>query len=140
MTKENVIQKVQDSLGSLFTKDDVINCINMVEEPKVENQPTDFQAVLNLIKERVMNIVEEFSWDDSSYIEITDTSFRIDYDNRVALDSFDVDASAQRREMKDQLRELFNELEEEHETRMEIIAEETERLNSNEALKEAMED
>ena len=140
MKKQEVIAKVQDSLGSLFTKDDVVNCINLVEEPKVESQPTDFQAVLNLIKDRVVNVVNEFSWDDSDNIDITDTSFRIDYDNRVELDSFDVDASAQRREMIDQLRDLFNELEEEHETRLEIIAEETERLNSNEALKEAIED
>jgi hypothetical protein len=132
MKKQEVISQVQNSLGSLFTKDDVVNCLNMVvEESKVETQPTDFQAVLNLIKDRVVNVVNEFSWDDSDNIDITDTSFRIDYDNRVELDSFDVDASAQRREMIDQLRDLFNELEEDHQTRLEIVAEQQEVVQEN---------
>ena len=140
MTKENVIQKVQDSLGSLFTKDDVINCINMVEAPKVETQPTDFQAVLNLIKDRIIDAIDGYDFDDASNIEISNESFEISYGNTIRLDDFEVNGFEQKRNILDLIRDAFSELEEEHETRLEIIAEETERLNSNEALKEAIED
>ena len=140
MTKENVIQKVQDSLGSLFTKDDVINCINMVEAPKVETQPTDFQAVLNLIKDRIIDAIDGYDFDDASNIEISNESFEISYGNTIRLDDFEVNGYEQKRNILDLIRDAFSELEEEHETRLEIIAEETERLNSNEALKEAIED
>ena len=140
MTKENVITKVNESLGSLFTKSDVINCINMVEEPKVENQPTDFLNILNLVRDKVEQVIRGFDFSDSDNFEINNAEFNIRYGNTIELDSFDVDARQQKQSIMEVISEAFAELEEEHETRLEIIAEETERLNSNEALKEAIED
>jgi len=140
MQKQEVIQKVQDSLGSLFTKDDVVNCLNLVEAPKVESQPTDFQAVLNLIKDRIIDAIDGYDFNDASSIEISNESFEIRYNNTIELDDFEIDAYEQKRNVLDLIKDAFSDLMEEHETRMEIIEEEKERLNSNEALKEAMED
>jgi hypothetical protein len=142
MKKQEVIAKVQDSLGSLFTKDDVVNCINLVveEQPKVEEVKADFKAILNLIKNRIEETINDFDFDDSDNIDITDFDFRIDYGNQIEVDSYAIDARQQKRNLLDAISETFDGLQEEHETRMEIIEEETERLNSKEALKEAMED
>ena len=128
MQKQEVIQKVQDSLGSLFTKDDVVNCINLVEEPKVESpkvesQPTDFQAVLNLIKDRIIDAIDSYDFDDASNIEISNESFEISYGNTIRLDDFEVNGYEQKRNVLDLIRDAFSELEEEHQTRLEIIAE-----------------
>ena len=141
MTKEQVIEKVNESLGSLFTKSDVINCINMVEEPKVAEEPkADFLNILNLVRDKVNRAIRDFDFNDTDNIEIKDPEFSIRYGNTIELDTYDVDARQQKQSLMDFISEAFAELEEEHETRMEIIAEETERLNSNEALKEAIED
>ena len=143
MKKEQVIEKVNESLGSLFTKSDVINCINMVEEPKVEEvseSKQDFIAILNLVRNKVERTIRDFDFNDTDNIEIKDPEFSIRYGNTIELDTYDIDARQHKQSIMEVISEAFAELEEEHETRMEIIAEETERLNSNEALKEAMED
>jgi hypothetical protein len=124
MTKENVIVKVQESLGSLFTKDDVIKCLNMVvEEPKVESQPTDFQAVLNLIKDRIVDAINSYDFNDSDNLDIYDMEFSISYGNTIELDSFEVNARTQKDNLMSVISEAFNDLEEEHQTRLEIVAE-----------------
>jgi hypothetical protein len=142
MTKQEVISQVQNSLGSLFTKDDVVKCINMVveEQPKVEESKQDFLAILNLISNKVKQTINDFDFDDSDNVDVTDFDFRIDYGNQIEVDSYAIDARQQKSNLLDAILEAFSDLEEEHQTRMEIIAEEQERLNSNQALKEAMED
>ena len=142
MKKEEVISQVQSSLGSLFTKDDVVKCINMVveEQPKVEESKQDFLAILNLISNKVKQTINDFDFDDSDNVDVTDFDFRIDYGNQIEVDSYAIDARQQKSNLLDAILEAFSDLEEEHQTRMEIIAEEQERLNSNQTLKEAMED
>jgi hypothetical protein len=143
MQKQEVIQKVQDSLGSLFTKDDVVNVINLVEEPKVE-QPkveevkADFKAILNLIKNRIEETIDNFDFNDSDNFDITEFEFDIRYGNQIEVDSYEVDAHQQKRNLLDAISEAFDGLEEEHETRMQIIAEEEERLESYEAVDRAL--
>jgi hypothetical protein len=142
MKKQEVISQVQNSLGSLFTKDDVVNCLNMVveEKPKVEETKADFKAILNLIKNKIEETIDNFDFNDSDNFDITEFEFDIRYGNQIEVDSYEVDAHQQKSNLLGAISEAFDELVEEHETRMEIIEEETERLNSNEALKEAMED
>jgi hypothetical protein len=133
MKKQEVIQKVQDSLGSLFTKDDVVNCLNMVveEKPKVEETKADFKAILNLIKNRIEETIDNFDFNDSDNFDITEFEFDIRYGNQIEVDSYEVDAHQQKRNLLDTILEAFNELEEEHETRMEIIAEQKEAVEEN---------
>ena len=130
MKKEEVISQVQSSLGSLFTKDDVVNCLNMVveEKPKVEETKADFKAILNLIKNRIEETIDNFDFNDSDNFDITEFEFDIRYGNQIEVDSYQVDARQQKRNLLDTILETFNDLEEEHQTRMEIIAEEQEAM------------
>lgn len=133
MTKQEVISQVQSSLGSLFTREDVVNCINMVveEKPKVEETKADFKAILNLIKNRIEETIDNFDFNDSDNFDITEFEFDIRYGNQIEVDSYEVDAHQQKRNLLDTILETFNELEEEHETRMEIIAEQKEAVEEN---------
>jgi hypothetical protein len=137
MKKQEVIARVQDSLGSLFTKDDVVNCLNMVveepkvEQPKVEEVKADFKAILNLIKNRIEETIDNFDFNDSDNFDITEFEFDIRYGNQIEVDSYEVDAHQQKRNLLDAILEAFDGLEEEHETRMEIIAEQKEAMEEN---------
>ncbi len=122
MKKEEVIVKVQESLGSLFTKDDVVNAINMVEAPKVvEESKQDFIAILNLVRDRIIDALDCYDFDDASNFEISNESFEIDYGNTIKLDDFEVNAYEQKRNILDLIKDAITDLKEEHETRLEII-------------------
>jgi hypothetical protein len=133
MKKEEVISQVKNSLGSLFTKDDVINCLNMVveEQPKVEESKQDFIAILNLIKDKVRETINDFDFDDSSSIAIDNVEFEIRYGNQIEIDSFSVDARELKTGLLYNIQSAFEDLQEEHETRMEIIAEQKEAVEQN---------
>jgi hypothetical protein len=133
MKKQEVIARVQDSLGSLFTKDDVINCLNMVveEKPKVEETKADFEAILNLIKNRIEETIDNFDFNDSDNFDITEFEFDIRYGNQIEVDSYEVDARQQKSNLLDAISEAFDELVEEHETRMEIVSEQQEAVEEN---------
>ena len=132
MKKQEVISQVQNSLGSLFTKDDVVNCLNMVvEEPKVEETKADFKAILNLIKNKIEETIDNFDFNDSDNFDITEFEFDIRYGNQIEVDSYEVDARQQKSNLLDVISEAFDELVEEHETRMEIIAEQKEAVEEN---------
>jgi hypothetical protein len=116
MTKENVIQKVQDSLGSLFTKDDVINCINLVEEQKVEEvrpmmltYPNKFW--LDKIRNGILDRIRNTDFNDSDNIEISETEFSIRYGNTIELDSYEVDGSSLRNYIENEIEDFFGMIE-----------------------------
>jgi hypothetical protein len=144
MTKENVIQKVQDSLGSLFTKDDVINCINLVEEPKVE-QVNPMQVAypnkywLDKIRNGILERIRDTDFNDSDNFEIKEAEFSIRYGNTIELDSYEVDGSPLQRYIENEIEDFFGIIEDDI-IELQQEKEEDERLNSNEALKEAIED
>ena len=147
MTKQEVISQVQSSLGSLFTREDVVNCLNMVvEQPKVETKPSLPSKVwLDKIKKGVMEAISNVDFDDADMFELDNFEFDIRYGNQIELDSFDVNACSLKTYVENQIEEAFGEIEDEiieiieHNHKMEEIYQEELRLNSNEALKEAME-
>jgi hypothetical protein len=149
MKKEEVIAKVQDSLGSLFTKDDVIKCLQMVveEQPKVETKvsyPSD--KWLAKIKDAILQRIIDTDFNDSDMFDISEFEFDIKYGNQIEVDSYEVDACSLKVYVENQIEEAFSELDDEiseikqqNEETEKLFQEEQERLNSNEALKEANE-
>jgi hypothetical protein len=123
MTKENVIANVQASLGSLFTKDDVINCINMVQEQPQPQPQQDFQAFIRDVKDRVLEMIDNIDWRDSNNIEVDGIEYTIRNGNEIEIDCMNVDAGALHREVQDGIEDLFNDLWAEHQMRIEIVNE-----------------
>ena len=130
MKKQEVISQVQSSLGSLFTKDDVINCLNMVEAPKVEetkNYAIDGDELIQRIKDGLTKVMDEIDFNDSDNFEITDCEFSINRGNEVELESFEVYGyqlkDLVRAEIRDFLSTLREEIEEERQAKEEAVEE-----------------
>ena len=140
MKKEEVIAKVQDSLGSLFTKDDVIKCLQMVveEQPKVETKvsyPSD--KWLAKIKDAILQRIIDTDFNDSDMFDISEFEFDIKYGNQIEVDSYEVDACSLKVYVENQIEEAFSELDDE----ISEIKQQNEETESQyqEALKEANE-
>jgi len=143
MTKQEVISQVQSSLGSLFTREDVIKCLNMVvEEPKVKpkmlismlNYPS--KQWLDKIKDTILDSIRNVDFNDSDMFELDSFEYSIRYGNQIELDSFDVNACSLKTYVENEIENAFGGIEDD----IIDIQNEEDRLNENEALKEAMED
>jgi RNA binding exosome subunit len=143
MTKQEVISQVQNSLGSLFTKDDVINCLNMVVEPKAETKasyPSD--KWLAKIKDAILETIQDTDFNDSDMFDISEFEFDIKYGNQIEVDSYEVDACSLKVYVENQIEEAFSELDDEI-SEIKQQNEETEKNWSesmNPSLKNAMND
>lgn len=120
MTKQNVIDNVQASMGSLFTKEDVINILTSIEQP-APPPATDYLTLLRLVQDRVAEMATNFEWHDKSSVNIHDLEFSIFNGNRIELDEYTIDASRMQDNFMYELSALFDSLEEEHEQRVEIF-------------------
>jgi hypothetical protein len=149
MTKQEVISQVQSSLGSLFTREDVVNCLNMVvEEPKVKPKMLNYPSKqwLDKIKNSILQRIKDVNFDDTDMYDMTEFEFDIRYGNTIEVTSFDVDACSLKVYVENEIEEAFADIEDEiieiqeHNDKTEEIYQEELRLNSNESLKEAMED
>jgi len=130
MTKQEVISQVQSSLGSLFTKDDVVNCLNMVEAPKVEetkNYAIDGDELIQRIKDGLTKVMDEIDFNDSDNFEFDNCEFSINYGNTIELESYDIYANQLkdlvRAEIRDFLSTLREEIEEERQAKEEAVEE-----------------
>ena len=136
MKKQEVILQVQNSLGSLFTKEDVLRILNQLEAPKVESKPSYPSKVwLERIKDVVLQHIRDTNFNDSDMFDISNCEFDIKNGNQIEIDSYEVDACTLKVYVENEIETAFGEIEDDI-----IEIQETERLNSNEALKEAMED
>lgn len=107
MKKQDVINLVEQSAGSLFTKEDVINLINKVEGENSVN--------FDELRGRIIAIVEDA---DASDIEIIrfNTTFRITNGNEIEVDDADFDASTYVNAITHDIEELFVSIQNEEET------------------------
>ena len=148
MTKQEVIYQVQSSLGSMFTREDVIKCLNMVvEEPKVETNPTyPSKEWLDKIKKEVLTRIREVDFNDSDMFDASEFEFDIKYGNQIEVNSYEIDACSLKTYVENEIEEVFGVIEDdiveiqEHNEETEKVYQEELRLNSNDALKEAMEE
>jgi hypothetical protein len=136
MKKQDVISLFENSIGSMFAKEDVLRILNQLEEPKVESKPSyPSKEWLERIKVMVLERITEVNFNDSDLFDISDFQFDIKNGNQIEIDSYEVDACPLKVYVENEIETAFGEIEDDI-----IEIQETERLNSNEALKEAMED
>lgn len=121
MTKQNVIDNVQASMASLFTKEDVIACINSIEQP-APAPATDYLTLLRVVIDRVNEMIYQFDWDDKSSIGFHDLEFSIGSGNTIELDEYTIDGTNLKDNFLYELGILYNDLAEEHRQRTEIAS------------------
>jgi len=141
MKKEEVISQVQNSLGSMFTKEDVINCLNMVvEEPKVKPKMLNYPSKdwLDKIKDNILKRIKNSNFNDSDMFDVTEFEFDIQYGNQIEVDSYEVDACALKTYVENEIEEAFGEIEDDIIEIQQEEEESDERLSSSQAVEKAM--
>jgi hypothetical protein len=85
--------KIESSLGSLFTKDDVKSVVSSLFEKVFDilNDVEPQQGSINLdaVNDAIRNAVQSFSFDDD--ITIDNPRFSVDYSNTIEIDSYEIE-------------------------------------------------
>ena len=100
MTKAEAIQKVNDSAGSLFTKQDVINLINEIES---EKSKIDLDDLYN----RIESIIDDANTSDIE-LDSDNCSFEIERGNRITIEEAKFDTDTYTDSIKHDIRELIS--------------------------------
>jgi hypothetical protein len=110
MKKEQAIEQVQNSIGSVFTKDDVINIINQISIESKSGQPS--KQWLDKLMNGVLDIIQDADFTNTEGdINIDEVQFSIKYGNQIEIDSFEVDASLLQSYIKSEIEEYFGGIE-----------------------------
>jgi len=100
MTKQEAINRVNEGAGSIYTKEDVTNLINQIEETKVEttDEPQGLRGdIIRYLSEQWDDKGEEIFGDlqmeltSDSIIEMDDCSFTLEFNNKVVLSEVEFD-------------------------------------------------
>ena len=79
ITKENVIIAVQNSVSSIFSKEDVINLINSIEEGGGRVITT------NDIERAIDKVISWADNNESDVVDFDSVEFELSYDNRIEV-------------------------------------------------------
>ena len=79
-SKENVISSVQNSVSSIFSKEDVINLINSIQEEGRKISVNDIQRAID-------NVVCSLENNEDEIVDRDSIEFSVNYDNRIEVDN-----------------------------------------------------
>ena len=91
MKREEAINKVNEGIGSIYTKEDVINLINQIEDTQVEAPSFDgepiVKAVMDMWKEDVQEIFNDLhsNINSDTIINKNECEFDFEMGNKVVL-------------------------------------------------------
>lgn len=100
MKREEAIKKVNESgyYSTIYTKEDVINLINQIEDTQVETPSFDgepiVKAVMDMWTENVQEIFNDLQSEieDRQIINMDDCEFDLEYGNKVVLSDISFDS------------------------------------------------
>ena len=94
MKREEAINKVNEGIGSIYTKEDVINLINQIEDTQVETPSFDgepiVKAVMDMWKEDVQEIFNDMYSNINSDTIINKDECEFDFENGNKVVLYDV--------------------------------------------------
>jgi len=93
MTKQEAINRVNEGVGSIYTKEDVTNLINQIEETKVEttDEPQGLRGdIIRFISNNWVDVAEIFGelqmeLTSNNIVQMDECEFSLEYDNKVEL-------------------------------------------------------
>jgi hypothetical protein len=111
MKKVNVLESVQNSVSSIFSKEDVISLINSIEEGT-----SDVSSILKKIVDLQNTISYELqNLGSEEVVDFDSVEFSIGYNNRIEMDGINVNVDRLNEVVEGCIEELVNELEKEEE-------------------------
>ncbi len=117
MKKQEAIELVNKGIGSIYSKEDVINLINQIEESKTETPSFDGQEIVKSVMDVWCDKVHDIFHDLASEIKSNDIvdmnecEFSLEYDNRIVLNevSFEThEIESKVKECRDSLAEFVS--------------------------------
>jgi hypothetical protein len=122
MKKDLVLHQVKHSVSSIFTKEDVINLINSIEESK-GRVITTFD-----IERAIDKVIEWAENNERDLVDMDSVEFELNYDNRIEVVGVPVNGDSLRDALENNFMD-FGETEDETEDETET---ENEEVNNNE--------
>ena len=113
LTIAEAIQKVEEGFGSVYTKEDVILLLNSL---KVEggSESTSMKDVIKELKNLKNKIVDKVMENmESEVIDYDSACFTIEYDNKIQIDSIDLDDYQVERAIETAIDDVIDGMEEE---------------------------
>jgi hypothetical protein len=98
MKKQEAINKVNEGIGSIYTKEDVINLINQIEDTQVETPSFDGEPIVKAVMDTWTQSVQDIFNDlqseieDSQIVNMDDCEFDLEYGNKVVLSDISFDS------------------------------------------------
>ena len=81
ITKQNAIAQVQNSISSIFSKEDVLFLLNNLEVGSSRKITTDD------ISRAIENVISDFQRNADEVVDYTSADLNISYDNRIEIES-----------------------------------------------------
>jgi len=91
MKKQEAINKVNEGIGSIYTKEDVINIINQIEDTQAETPSFDGQEIVKVVMgewhDKVHEIFNDLESDiaTNDIVDMNECEFYLEHDNRIVL-------------------------------------------------------
>jgi hypothetical protein len=95
LTIEQAIQKLNNGFGSIYSKEDVINLLNSIEEKP--SDATDIVAIMGFVEESIDDWLGNMCTND--YVDHDSFKFSIEYGNTISLDNFEMATNRMARDL-----------------------------------------
>ena len=112
-SKENVISSVQNSVSSIFSKEDVINLINSIQEEGRKISVNDIQRAID-------NVISWADNNESDIVDLDSVEFEISYNSRIEVTNVPLQLENLREALENNFMDL-GEVEEEVEERSTLV-------------------
>jgi hypothetical protein len=104
MTKEEVIRQVNESVGSLFTKQDVINLIGTIMDSETI-PPNKIIVNPKRLKEHIDKVINDFDGDE--FLSINNCEYKIVEFNKIEIININYNTDDFKSVLKDEISKLF---------------------------------
>ena len=110
MKKQNVLEVVQNSVSSIFTKDYVLKLIESIEQEQQTNQVYDLIKKLQDLQENISYRFQNLSSEE--VVDFDSVEFSISYNNRIEVDGVNLNVDNLTEVVEDSFSSLIDELRE----------------------------
>jgi hypothetical protein len=89
MNKQQTIELLKSQLPSFYSQEQVISTIKGIQEEEKGLGKDQVDLLIKVVSDRVSSVIEDASTDD--VVDLSSAQFEISYDNKLELDSVDLD-------------------------------------------------